>query len=222
MGIQIQGNGGTIAEVDGATFRAQRVVPKPLDHGALGHYRVNHRCALVATQAANSRLFELRNSHATNLIVITRLLVKWMQTGTHTAAIEDSLDVFKVTGFTAVDTTNTATPVPSSKRTNMAVPPGAAAIRGVTVAGAAAGMTGGTLTKDSSSVGQLPKWLLAAMPTAGPVDPSVLDVFDDVNGTHPFVLVQNEGVIVENRVLLGAAAASAVYIDCSYAEVTAF
>lgn len=222
MAIQIQGNGGTIAEVDGATFRAQRVVQKPLDHGSLGHYRVNHRCALVNAQAANSRLFELRNS-ATNLIVVTRLLLRWFQTANHTAAIEDSLDVYKVTGFTAVDTTNTATPVPSVKRTSgMTAAPGGAAIRGVTVAGAAAGMTGGTLTKDSSSIGQLPKWLLAAVPTAGPILPDLLDVFDDVNGTHPFVFAQNEGLIVENRVLLGAAAGSSVYVDCSYAELTAY
>lgn len=222
MPIQIQGNGGTVAEVDGTTFRAQRVVQKPLDYGALGHYRVNHRTVLVATQAANSRLFELRNA-STNLIVVTRLLLRWFQTANHTAAIEDSLDVFKVTGFTVLDTTNTVTPVPSVKRTTgMTGSPGNAQIRGVTVAGAAAGMTGGTLTKDSSSIGQLPKFLLATVPTAGPIIPELLDVFDDVNGTHPFVFAQNEGFIVENRVLLGAAAGSSVYIDCSYAEVTAF
>jgi hypothetical protein len=83
-------------------------------------------------------------------------------------------------------------------------------------------MTGGTLTKDGASVGQLPKWLLAAQPTAGPIEPSVLDNFDDVNGTHPFVFAQNEGLIIENRVLLGAAAASVVYIDFSWAEVAAY
>lgn len=221
MAIQIQGNGGVVADVDGTVFRALRAVQKPLDHGALGAYRVNHRCALVNTQAANSRLFELRNT-ATNLIVVTRLLIRWFQTANHTAAIEDSLDVFKATSFTVVDTTNTVTPVPSIKKAGMAASPGGAAIRGVTVAGAAAGMTGGTLTKDGSSVGQLPKWLLAAVPTAGPIAPDLMDVFDDVNGTHPFVFAQNEGFIIENRVVLGAAAGSSVYIDCSYAELTAF
>lgn len=196
---------------------------KPIPWGTLGHYRVNHRCALVASQAANSRLFELRNTHATQLIVVTRLVIKWMQTAAHTAAIEDSLDVFKVTSFSAVDTTNTVTPVASVKRATMtAAGSSIAAIRGVTVAGAAAGMTGGTLTKDTSAVGQLPQWLLAAQPTGGTVMPLVLDVFDDVNGTHPFVFAQNEGVIIENRVLLGAAAGSSVYIDVSWAEVTAY
>lgn len=194
----------------------------PLPYGSLGHYRVNHRCALVATQAANSRLFEVRNTHATNLLVPTRLILKWVQTAAHTAAIEDSLDVFKATAFSVVDTTNTVTPTPSVKRASMTAAPGSASIRGVTVAGAAAGMTGGTLTKDGSSIGQLPQWLLAAQPTAGSVGVLSLDVFDDVNGTHPFLFAQNEGLIIENRVLLGAAAGSTVYIDFSWAEVALF
>lgn len=222
MPLQVQGNNGTVMEVDGSIFRAAQVVQKPLDYGSLGHYRVNHRCALVAAQAANSRLFELRNT-GTNVIVITRLLIKWMQTATHTAAIEDSIDVYKCTTFSAVDTTNTVTPTASVKKTTgMTAVPGNAAIRGVTVAGAAAGMTGGTLTKDGGSIGQLPNWLLAAQPTAGFVYPEVIDNFDDVNGTHPFVFAQNEGIEIENRVLLGAAAGSSVYIDCSWAELTQF
>lgn len=215
----------TLYDTTGAVVgnaNAQPVVPKPLPYGALGHYRVNHRCALVNTQAANSRLFEMRNTHATNLIVPTRLIIKWVQTGAHTAAIEDSLDVFRLTSFSAVDTTNTVTPTASVKRTSMAVAPGAAALRGVTIAGAAAGMTGGTLTKDGGSVGQLPQWLLAALSTASTVGVLVIDNFDDVNGTHPFVFAQNEGFEIENRVLLGAAASSSVYIDFSWAEVTSF
>ena len=36
MPIQIQGNGGTVAEVDGTNFRALRVNNRPVDYGALG------------------------------------------------------------------------------------------------------------------------------------------------------------------------------------------
>src|SRR6185436_7306610 len=115
---------------------AAHVVVKPIPYGSIGHYRTNHRCALVATQAANSRLFEVRNA-GTNLLVPTRMLVKWVQTAAHTAAIEDSLDVFKVTSFTVLDNTNTVTPTASVKlTTGMTAPPGNAQIRGVTVAGA--------------------------------------------------------------------------------------
>lgn len=221
---RVLGRDGTSQLAVDANFFAANVSPRPIAYGTLGHYRVNHRAALVATQAANSRLFEVRNSSASNLIIPTRLVIKWLQTAAHTAAIEDSLDVYRVTGFTVVDTTNTVTPVPSVKRTAgmTAAASSGAQIRGVTIAGAAAGMTGGTLTKDSSSVGQLPQWLLAAQPTAGVVPAQFNDNFDDVNGTHPFTFAQNEGFVIENRVLLGAAAGSSVYVDFSYAEVSAY
>lgn len=223
MAIQVQGNNGVVADVGGTTFRGLHVHAKPLEYGALGHYRASVRFALANAQAANSRLFELRNTHATNLIVPTRLTIKWLQIAAHTAAILDSLDCFKCTGFSAVDTTNTVTPALSVKRgATMAAAPGGAAVRHVTVAGAAAGMTGGTLTKDGSPFAQLQKWLVAAMPTAGEVKADLLDALDDVNGTHPFVLTQNEGFEIENRVLLGAAAGSDVVVDSSHAEVTAY
>ena len=217
--------GGVSASLTGVgveAFSPAHVALKPHSYGSLGHYRVSVRFGLVAAQAANSRLFTMRNA-ATNLIIPTRLTIKWLQTGAHTAAIVDSLDVFKVTGFTVVDTTNTVTPVPSAKRTSgMAAAPGGAAIRHVTIAGAAAGMTGGTMTKDASAFYQIHQSLLLAVPTAGPVPTVFGDVFDDVNGTHPFVFAQNEGFEIENRVLLGAAAGSEVIVDFSYLEVSAF
>ncbi len=37
MAIQTQGNGGTVMEVGGTTFRAAHVHTKPLEYGALGH-----------------------------------------------------------------------------------------------------------------------------------------------------------------------------------------
>lgn len=209
---------GGVATGDGAAH----VVVKPLPFNAIGHYQTNHRTVLVATQAANSRLFEVRHTVGTSLHVPLRLLVRWFQNAAHTAAIEDSIDVFKVTGFTAVDNTNVVTPTASVKRTTgMTAAPANAQIRGVTVAGAAAGMTGGTLTKDGNSIGQLPKWLTTAFADPVRLDPTTLSMFDNMpNGAHPYTFAQNEGFIVENRVLLGAAAGSSVYIDYEYAEVS--
>ena len=166
--------------------------------------------------------FEVRNT-GTNLLIPTRLVIKWLQTAAHTAAIEDSIDVFRVTGFSVVDTTNTVTPTASVKRTTgMTGAPGNAAIRGVTIAGASAGMTGGTLTKDGGATGQVPLWLTLAYADPAQRNMAVLDCFDDVNGTHPYIFAQNEGLIIENRVLLGVAAGSSVYIDFSWAEVAAY
>ena len=197
------------------------VLLKPLPYGALGHYRLNLRINSTTAQAANSRILEIRNADASNLLVPTRLTLRALQTVAGTAQ-ENSLDVYKVTGFTAVDTTNTVTPTSSVKRTaGMAAFPGTnISIRHLTLAGAAAGMTGGTLTKDAQAFASLPYNVAAAISTTYLWGP--LDVMDDVNGTHPFVFAQNEGLIVENRVLNVTSYGITWYLDFSWAVVPAF
>jgi hypothetical protein len=217
---QLEGPSGAVAEVGAGAASPMHITAKADPYGALGHYTTSHRTALVATQAANSRLFELQNAHATNLVVIHRVHVTLAQTAAHTAAIETSIDMYRCTTFTAVDTTGTVTPVASKMRTSMGA--AGANLRGVTVAGAAGGMTGGTLTKDTAPMWQMQAWLLLAVPTGGPTVRSEYRWLPDVgDGEHPLVLVQNEGFILENRVLLGAAAGSSIHINVAWSELAA-
>jgi hypothetical protein len=221
MAVLEGGVSAALAGIGAESQSALHTVNKPDPCGALGHYRTSHRTVLAASQAANSRLFELQNAHATNIIVIHAVHVEWMQTAAHTAAIMDSLDLYRCTGFSAVDTTNTVTPVASKLRASFGA--SGANLRGCTVAGIAAGMTGGTLTKDTAPIRQWGQWLLAAVPTAGTVIPIVGDYAPEVaDGESPIILVQNEGIIIENRVALGVAAGSAVSIDIEWSEVTAY
>lgn len=222
MAIQVQGNGGTVAEVGGTTFRALHVHVKPLEYGALGHYRTAVKLTMAISQAANSRLLEVRNTHATNLLIPTRIRAAVMPSGTITTPYGFELGLFRFTGVSAVDTTNTVTPTSSVKRTSMAAYPGGAHIRHVTIAGAAAGMTGWTSSpgKDANSLASLIAWMSTAAATTIPI---YQELMDDVNGTHPLVCVQNEGWELEN-VVVGSATANAlqVMLDVSWAEVTAF
>ena len=221
MAVIEGGVSAALAGVGAESGSAMHILAKPDAVGVLGHYRTSHRTVLVNTQAANSRLFELQNAHATNLIVVHEVHVEWTQTAAHTAAIMDSIDIYRCTSFSAVDTTNTVTPVISKLRTSFGT--AGANVRGCTVAGIAAGMTGGTLTKDTAPLRQWGLWLLAAVPTGGPTPSVSASLWPDVaSGEHPLVLVQNEGFIIENRVLLGAAAGSAVSIDVTWSEVTAY
>jgi hypothetical protein len=221
MGIQIIGAGGAVAEVGEFNASPLHVVGKPIP--ADGHYRVTHRCVLVATQAANSRLFEMRQPTAGKVLILTRLIIKWLNLTAHTAIIEDSLDCYKVTSFTAVDTTNTVTLTASLKKTGMTAD--IAIIRGVTVAGAAAGMTGGSLVKDAGPWAQLPRifnqTVMATTETTARLSDN-MEALDPGDDTYGWVFAQNEGFIIENRVLLGAAAGSSVYIDCAYAIADAY
>lgn len=223
MGINIIGNGSVIAEVGGTTFRGLHTHGKPLEYGALGHYRLSLRIVLTAAQTANSRLFEIRNSHASNLIIPTRLTLRVMQIAAGTVQ-ENSIDVYKATGFSVVDTTNTVTPTSSVKRTTeMAAFPGTSAqIRHLTLAGNAAGMTGGTVTLDANALATFPFLVNAAAPTIPKAEWGPYDVLDDVNGTHPLTLKNNEGLVVVNRVLNVTSYGMALYLDFSWADVAAF
>ena len=218
MAVLEGGTSAAVAEVGAGASSALHTVNKPDPYGALGFYTTSHRCVFANTQAANSRLFELQNAHATNLVVVHRVRVVYSQGSTQTANIETSLDMYRCTSFSVVDTTNTVTPVASKMRTSMGTP--GAVLRGVTVAGAAAGMTGGTLTKDTAPVWQMSCWLLAAIPTAGPSPRfEYLWMPNVAHGEAPLVLVQNEGFIIENRVLMGAASGGAVYVDVAWSEM---
>jgi hypothetical protein len=135
-------------------------------------------------------------------------------------AQENSVDCYRCTSFTVSSTTNTVTPVSSVKRTSMAAYPGGAAVRHLTLAGAAAGMTGGTRTKDTQAFATLPYNVAAAINTTSIWGP--LDALDDVNGTHPFVFAQNEGIWIENRVLNVTSYGITWFIDFNWAEVVAF
>jgi hypothetical protein len=197
---------------------AAHVTMKPIPYAALGHYRAVHRAVQAATQAANSRLFTIRNPHASNLIVLTRLSLKMLQTVAGTAQMA-GIDVFRVTSYSVTDTTNTVTPVASPKRGTMATSPGAAVIRGVTVAGASAGMTGGTLTKDGGAFFSQTYPVAAAAATSNALAWGPYDLLDDTNGTHPFVLATNEGIEIENRTLNTTSFGVEFIVDVSWAEV---
>jgi hypothetical protein len=224
MALQIQGNGGTVQEVGGTTFRGANIHVKPLEYGALGHYATSVRISSTAAQAANSGIFEIRNTHATNLIIPTRLNVSAIQTAAGTLQ-ENSLDLYRCTAFSASSTTNTVTPVTSVKRTSMAAYPGGAAIRHLTLAGNAAGMTGFTRTKDTQFFATFPYMVTAGVATAtyqppqwGPKEL----IPNDGLWECPFVFAQNEGLWLENRVLNVTSMGITWYIDFAWAEVTAF
>lgn len=206
-----------VAPVDTVAAQAfLSALVRAIPHGNLGHYRVGVRFTLAAAQVAGARIFEARNT-AGNIIVPTRLVVKTIQSVAGTAQV-NGLDIFRNTAFTAVDTVNTVTPTAIPKRSGMAAAPGGLAVRHVTVAGAAAGMTGGTRTPDANTFSALPVQILAAVSAV----PNIFDILDDVNGTHPFAWATNEGFEIQNRTLNVTSYGVDVYIDFAWAEVTVY
>lgn len=220
MAFQVQGENGTIQQVGGPLLRAGHVHVKPIEY-VVGHYRTVVRLAMVPSQAANSRLFEIRNT-GNNLLIPTRLEVTVLPSGPIATPYLLELAAYKYTGFTAVDTTSTATPTAGVARTGMAAYPGNAHIRVLTPAGAAAGMTGGTLgTKAGNPLGLLLAWLASVSANSQPVTRGLLG--DVSNGAYPMMFGEDEGFVIE-QVPAGSATANAVavLVDLAWCEAQAY
>lgn len=224
MAIQIQGNGGVVAEVDGSTYRALRSTIRPVDYGALGSYRVAQTVGLVVTQAANGTLFSFRWADATRFCVIHYLRLQEIQTSaTATAALNDlRYQVFIARGFTASDSAGTAITLTGNsmkKRTSM----GTSLVTDIRFSTVAAGLTAGTRTLDSNPILELQTNVLAVFPTAGFSQPFSKEL-DLTNGQDsPIVLAQNEGLIVRGpTTVFGAAGTGNLLVDMSWSEVTSF
>lgn len=197
-----------------------RLIPpnKNVDR-ALGHYGLSLRIVSTTAQAANSRILTLRNPHATNLIMPTKLRLRAMQAIAGTAQ-ENSLDVYKVTGFTAVDDTDEVVPTKSALRSNFPDFPGGALINHLTLTGDIAGMTGGTMTKDAQAIARLPFNVGAAISLIKPWE--LENAVPSEDDAHPLILQQDEGIVIENRVLNVTSFGIVWFIDLFWAELSAY
>ena len=198
MAIQLQGNSGTVAEVDGTNFRAMRGTLRPIDYGALGSYRMSLLSGTMAAGlAANSEVVQFRWSDATRLCVVTSIIFDGLSgSATAFAAGFGKVDLIAARSWTADGSGGNAATITgnnSKQRTSM----------GTTLLGAAriastAALTAGTKTLDTQALGQYS----AAFGTGTSVQwiPQ-FDMFHiDPGGEHPLVLTQNEGFVVRATV----------------------
>src|SRR5437773_5572848 len=153
MGIQIQGNGGTIAEVDGTTFRAARVTARPVDYGALGHYKASVITgSMAAGLGADSEILQFRWTDATRLADITRLTLDGMYASTPFAAGQIRLYATIARSFSAAGSggnTVTLTGNNQKRRTSMGT-----SLVGEIRSASTAALGAGTKTLDSAPIGQ--------------------------------------------------------------------
>jgi len=219
MAIQIQGNGGTVAEVDGTTFRAVRVVQKPMDHGAFGQYQLSTTIPLVVTQAANGTLFSFRWADATRLCAVQTIRLECQQTAPATATIAPVFEVFAARSFTASDSVGTALTLTGNsfkKRTSM----GTTLVTDIRKSAVAAGLTVGTRTLDGEPILQL-----GTVQTITNVNTTTYTKTSDFTDgiDHPMILATNEGFIVRGpTVVFGAAGTANLIIEMQWVELSTY
>ena len=224
MAIQIQGNGGTIAEVDGTNFRAARVTTRPTDHGANGAYSYGGLSGILpAALGANSEIYQFRWADATRIALIWEVKIAACVTTTFFAAgVPVQIDLVKSTGWSVAGTGGTAV-APAAllkKRTSMAstlVASGDMRIATTAALGA------GTKTLETVSMATLvaPGPITASL-NGQIIPPGTIFFRAEVShGQHPLSLVQNEGFSIRS-VAVPATGTWQVAVQVDWTEVDAY
>lgn len=202
MAIQVQGNGGVIAEVDGLTYRALRVTLRPVDYGALGSYRLSMISGTMAAGlAAASDVYQARWTNASNLALIWGVLIDGM--GGSSTAFSAGFAAFRLffsrswTADGSGGTSATLTGNNAKLRTAMATTL-MAAIR----ISSTAALTAGTKTNDSQPIGQQ-TFAIGTVASTNYLGQTCLygsAALEDGGNPAPLVLAQNEGITVQATV----------------------
>lgn len=224
MSIQIQGNTGVVAEVDGTIFRAQRVTPRPIDYGALGAYRFGGFTGILpAALGANSEIFQFRWADATRLAVINKIRVSACVSTTFFAAgVPIQIDIVKSTAWTVAGTGGTGITVAAmlKKRTSMG---SSLMVAGDMRIATTAALGAGTKTLETLSLSNV----VAPGPITGSLNgqiiaPGTFIFHADVgDGEHPLVLAQNEGFSIRS-VAVPATGTWTMSINVDWSELTAY
>lgn len=235
MAVQIQGNNGTIAEVDGTTFRALRVTARPIDYGALGHYQMAvTSVTLSAVQAANAALFCFRwdPTDGTKLAVVSYIQLSFQALALFTAntLTDFGFDAYVGRGWATAPTTNGTAIVTSGNNCKTRTSMGTSSLTAGDVkisSGAAAGITSGSPTQDvnpfASSIGDSQRVNPAAGTEEQRVnDPTLIWSPNAANGEHPLVFADQEGFLLKNRTVWPAAGTGIIQVHVRWAEVTAY
>lgn len=225
MAIQVQGNGGTIAEVDGTTFRALRVVSRPLDYGALGHYQIGVPTGAYVALAANAIMFSMRWGDTTRFCVLYKAACSVAATIAATAAAHIRRELIIVRGFTVSDTAQTTINLTGNVNTNKArTSMGTSLMTDMRVMGGS-GITAGTGTADTNAfaavAGAMGTGALTTTPNFTLIPYTEL-LKDDGGSSHPIVLATNEGARWLNNPAGPATASLISTFHMGWAEVTAY
>jgi hypothetical protein len=223
MAILLQGNGGTVVEVDGTTHRSLRIASRPAE--ALGHYRVAVVTGTIAAAlASNAQVFQFKWTDATKLAMITYVRVRFKTLGVFTAATNTdfgvNMNVVRSYAAGGGGTALTLTGNSAKMRTSMAT-----SLAAINVSTTAALTLATTLDPHpiAQSIGH-PNRRTPATAIEEPLDtPPVLEYDSNMgDGEHPLLLAQNEGFVIANRIVWPAAGTGIFQIACNWMELASF
>lgn len=223
MALQIQGYGGTVAQV-GQDFRSMAIENKPIDTQGLGHYSYGGFTGIIpAALAANSEIFQFRWSDATRYAVVRKVKISACVTTTFFAAgVPVQIDLIKSTGWTVAGTGGTAITFAAlcKKRTSMSSSLMASGDMRIATTDA---LGAGTKTLET--------YALSAIAAPGPITASlngqiiqpgtILWQNEIGDGEHPLILAANEGFSIRS-VAVPATGTWQAAVEVQWAEVFSY
>ena len=198
MALQIQGNGGTVAEVESAS-RALRAALRPIDIGSLGSFRKAMTSGTIAAGlSAASLVFGMRwaPTPSTHLALVRRIMVAAGVSGTAFAAGFVKFDAFAARSYTALESSGGTAGTFGGNNAKLRT--AHATSVGMTCYMAATGaISGGTHTDDTDPFAQAS---IAVPAVAGQLLINPTELFRAAPGEHPLVLASNEGFVIKATV----------------------
>jgi hypothetical protein len=214
MAIQLLGaDGASIAEV-GATHKAQRVSLRPTE--AIAWHSIGAISGALTAAAAGGAVFSLRNL-SSNLLLIRRVGVGFITTTAFTTPQMVQYGLMVARNFTVSDSGGTAISLISNNtkyRTTLALPTSIDCRIATTAA-----LTAGTKTLDTNTLAVQGGFSGAVGVTLAPAQDNLLQ---HTPGDYPLVLGQNEGINIQNLLLMGAAGVGSFFVNLEFAEVASF
>lgn len=226
-GLQIQGAGGSVVQAGATAAEGLHIIPKPHDHGALGHYRgVFTTGTIAAGMAANGELLQMRWVDATRFCVITHVAVlEFRNITTAFAAGPYNFQAIRATAWSADGTGGGAVTVTDPAFQLRAATMGASLFSTGFRLATTAALGAGTKTLDTvpmgacfGNVGSTPAIgnlyiPIGGAPVSGYGGGGVDLIAPDVgSGEHPIVLASNGGSTSEGLVVRATVPATGTWI----------
>lgn len=209
MAIQVLGSDGTTVAAIDPGHDAQRVSIRPMRVTAWSS--IAAATGLVTTLAAGAPVFSFRYT-GVRVLLVRRVAIQWINTAAFTTSQRLEWGLYVARTFTTFDTGGLPLSAGSGRHRSTLATPAVEARIAMTTA-----LTAGTRTLDTHPLGIAPMFSYAA----GATLPQTHLLSHD-SGDHPLALVQNEGFIVSNMLLMGAAGVGVLYAQVEFSEAESF
>jgi hypothetical protein len=113
MSIQIIGSGGTIANVDGTTYRALRVTVRPVEFGEAGTYRISGTTGQLGS-ISNQTIFSAQWTNPTLIALVWGVLLDSTGSGIQNPALFGNYQLYVARQFTSPTTGGTTLTIPGN------------------------------------------------------------------------------------------------------------